>query len=133
VLDIGVEYGDDVKELIKSMKDKYGDIIIILGHGCCSPTEPEIYRSSDFIVGSDYVEVGRIDGVPFYIERSLAESYNGWVLTLKVEPLNGAIDDSFSLDVLEGVRLRLGFKKFKLSIPKELRLDENMIIERSNS
>ncbi|MGC9152800.1 MAG: DUF779 domain-containing protein [Vulcanisaeta sp.] len=133
MLDIGVEYGDDVKELIKSMKDKYGDIIIILGHGCCSPTEPEIYRSSDFIVGSDYVEVGRIDDVPFYIERSLAESYNGWVLTLKVEPLNGAIDDSFSLDVLEGVRLRLGFKKFKLSIPKELRLDENVSIERSNS
>jgi hypothetical protein len=45
-------------------------------------------------------------------------------LTLRVEPLNGAVDDSFSLDVLEGVRLRLGFKKLKISIPKELRISE---------
>jgi len=124
VLDVSVEYDDGVRELIKSMKEKYGDIIIILGHGCCSPTEPQIYRASDFIVGSDYVEVGRVDDVPFYIERSLAESYNGWILTLRVEPLNGAVDDSFSLDVLEGVRLRLGFKKLKISIPKELRISE---------
>ncbi|MCG2865510.1 MAG: DUF779 domain-containing protein, partial [Vulcanisaeta sp.] len=94
MLDVSVEYDDGVRELIKSMKEKYGDIIIILGHGCCSPTEPQIYRASDFIVGSDYVEVGRVDDVPFYIERSLAESYNGWVLTLRVEPLNGAVDDS---------------------------------------
>jgi hypothetical protein len=55
VLDVSVEYDDGVRELIKSMKEKYGDIIIILGHGCCSPTEPQIYRASDFIVGSDYV------------------------------------------------------------------------------
>ncbi|WP_069807841.1 DUF779 domain-containing protein [Vulcanisaeta thermophila] len=123
MFDISIEYGDDVKELIRNMREKYGDIIIILGHGCCSPTEPEIYRTSDFIVGSDYVEVGRVEGVPFYIERNLAESYNGWVLTLKVEPLNGAVDDSFSLDVLEGVRLRLGFKKFKLSLPKNLAME----------
>ncbi len=124
VLNVSVEYDDDVKELIRKMKEKYGDIIIILGHGCCSPTEPQIYRSSDFIVGSDYVEVGRVEDVPFYIERNLAESYNGWVLTLRVEPLNGAVDDSFSLDVLEGVRLRLGFKKFRIAIPKELRMNE---------
>jgi hypothetical protein len=124
VLNVSVEYDDDVKELIRKMKEKYGDIIIILGHGCCSPTEPQIYRSSDFIVGSDYVEVGRVEDVPFYIERNLAESYNGWVLTLRVEPLNGAVDDSFSLDVLEGVRLRLGFKKFRIAIPKELRMSE---------
>ncbi|MCG2863958.1 MAG: DUF779 domain-containing protein [Vulcanisaeta sp.] len=124
MLNVSVEYDDDVKELIRKMKEKYGDIIIILGHGCCSPTEPQIYRSSDFIVGSDYVEVGRVEDVPFYIERNLAESYNGWVLTLRVEPLNGAVDDSFSLDVLEGVRLRLGFKKFRIAIPKELRMNE---------
>lgn len=124
VLNVSVEYDDDVKELIRKMKEKYGDIIIILGHGCCSPTEPQIYRSSDFIVGSDYVEVGRVEDVPFYIERNLAESYNGWVLTLRVEPLNGAVDDSFSLDVLEGVRLRLGFKKFRIAIPKGLRMSE---------
>ncbi|MFP3485098.1 MAG: DUF779 domain-containing protein [Vulcanisaeta sp.] len=124
MLNVSVEYDDDVKELIRKMKEKYGDIIIILGHGCCSPTEPQIYRSSDFIVGSDYVEVGRVEDVPFYIERNLAESYNGWVLTLRVEPLNGAVDDSFSLDVLEGVRLRLGFKKFRIAIPKELRMSE---------
>ncbi len=123
-MNVSVEFGDDVKELIKNMKEKYGDIIMILGHGCCSPTEPQIYRASDFIVGSDYVEVGRVDGVPFYIERNLAESYNGWVLTLKVEPLNGgAVDDSFSLDVLEGVRLRLGFKAMKVSLTKGLSMD----------
>ncbi|WP_054856811.1 DUF779 domain-containing protein [Vulcanisaeta sp. JCM 16159] len=123
MLNIGVEYGDDVKELIRNMKEKYGDIIIILGHGCCSPTEPQIYRASDFIVGSDYVEVGRVDGVPFYIERNLAESYNGWILTLRVEPLNGTVDDSFSLDVLEGVRLRLGFKAMKVSLSKNLSME----------
>lgn len=124
-MNVDVEFGgDDVKELIRNMKEKYGDIIIILGHGCCSPTEPQIYRASDFIVGSDYIEVGRVDGVPFYIERNLAESYNGWILTLKVEPLNGgAVDDSFSLDVLEGVRLRLGFKAMKVSLSKNLSME----------
>ncbi len=62
--------------------------------------------------------------MPFYIERNLAESYNGWVLTLRVEPLNGgAVDDSFSLDVLEGVRLRLGFKAMKVSLSKNLSME----------
>lgn len=120
VLNVSVEYGDDVRELIRSMREKYGDIIIILGHGCCSPTEPQVYRVSDFIIGGDYVEVGRVEGVPFYIERNLAEAYNGWVLTLRVESLNGAVDDSFSLDVLEGMRLRLGFKAMKVSLTRNL-------------
>ncbi|MFB6470211.1 MAG: DUF779 domain-containing protein [Vulcanisaeta sp. AZ3] len=117
---VSIEYGDDVKELLKVLKKRYGEIIIILGHGCCSPTEPEIYRASDFFVGNDYVEVARVYGVPFYIERDMLESYNGWALTLTVEPLNGAVDDSFSLDVLEGVRLRLRFKRFSIVMSRDL-------------
>lgn len=126
MIDVEIEYGDDVKELIRNMKEKYGDVLIVLGHGCCSPTEPEIYRVSDFIIGDDYVEVGKVEGVPFYIERSLAESYNGWILTLKAESLNGAVDDSFSLDVLEGVRLRLGFKKFRLSLSRDMMMQSKI-------
>jgi uncharacterized protein (DUF779 family) len=72
-----------------------GDLVMVLGTGCCDSTAPYLY--DHYYPGPDAVRVRDIDGVPIHAPRFLADLYGeGEGLQINVE--EGVTDDSFSLE-----------------------------------
>ena len=71
------------------------DLVMTLGTGCCDSTAPFLYDR--YLPGSDAVEVGRVDEVPVFAHRWLADLY-GEGGNLVIDVSRGEPNDSFSLE-----------------------------------
>ena len=59
--------------LIRQLQAKYGDILFHQFGGCMDWRVPMCYRRCDFPLGDDDVNVGTVEGVPYYMSRSQLE------------------------------------------------------------
>ena len=63
--------------------------------GCCDGSSPMCYPRGEFMVGDSDVQLGEVDGEPFYMSRSQFEYWKHTQLILDVVPGRGGM---FSLD-----------------------------------
>jgi uncharacterized protein (DUF779 family) len=87
--------------LIRTLRDKHGQLMFHQSGGCCDGSSPMCYPRGEFIVGDSDVQLGALDGEPFYMSRSQFEYWKHTQLILDVVPGRGGM---FSLDGAEGVR-----------------------------
>ena len=75
----------------------------MIGGGCCDSTAP--YLFAGYLAGPGEVLVAEIEGVPVFLDRALAASFDGAeaVIDADTEPQG----DSFSCEGELGYRLRL--------------------------
>jgi uncharacterized protein len=81
-----------------------GDLLMILGDGCCDSTAPFLYDRYD--PGPDVVPVGQVEGIPVLAHRWLAELYRD-AEELEVDVDEGLPNDSLSLESDLDCRLTL--------------------------
>lgn len=82
--------------LLSTIKDKYGaSLIFHQSGGCCDGSAPMCFEKSDFILGDDDVQLGELDGIPFYINRDQAQRWGHTRLIIDAIDGNGGM---FSLD-----------------------------------
>jgi hypothetical protein len=67
------------------------------------------YPRGEFIVGDSDVQLGEVDGEPFYMSKSQFEYWKHTQLTLDVVPGRGGM---FSLEGSEGVRFLIRSRVF---------------------
>lgn len=72
-----------------------GELVMVLGNGCCDSTAPYLYDRYLPEPGSE--RVGEIEGVPVLAPRWLADLYAGEE-TLVVDVESGIANDSLSLE-----------------------------------
>ncbi len=77
--------------------------------GCCDGSSPMCYPRGEFLVGDSDVQLGEVDGEPFYMSKSQFEYWKHTQLTLDVVPGRGGM---FSLDNGEGVRFLIRSRIF---------------------
>jgi len=70
------------------------------------------------MVGDSDVQLGEVDGVPFYMSRSQFEYWKHTQLILDVVPGRGGM---FSLDNAEGVRFLIRSRVFEMDEIRDLR------------
>jgi uncharacterized protein (DUF779 family) len=87
--------------LIRTLRGKHGPLMFHQSGGCCDGSSPMCYPRGEFIVGDSDVQLGALDGEPFYMSRSQFEYWKHTQLILDVVPGRGGM---FSLDGAEGVR-----------------------------
>ena len=87
--------------LIRTLRAKHGPLMFHQSGGCCDGSSPMCYPRGEFLVGDSDVQLGEVDGEPFYMSRSQFEYWKHTQLTLDVVPGHGGM---FSLDNAEGVR-----------------------------
>jgi uncharacterized protein len=87
--------------LIRTLRDKHGPLMFHQSGGCCDGSAPMCYPRGEFLVGDSDVQLGALDGEPFYMSRSQFEYWKHTQLILDVVPGRGGM---FSLDGAEGVR-----------------------------
>lgn len=88
-------------ELLRSLRQRYGDVIFFQSGGCCDGSAPMCYQANEFTLGERDVHLGQIDGTPFYIGADQFEYWKHTQLIIDVVAGNGGM---FSLDNGTGKR-----------------------------
>jgi hypothetical protein len=87
--------------LVRTLREKYGDLLFHQSGGCCDGSSPMCYPRNEFIIGDADIQLGSIDDQPFYMSRSQFEYWKHTQLTLDVVPGRGGM---FSLEGPTGQR-----------------------------
>jgi uncharacterized protein len=87
-------------ETIERLRRKHGSLVFHQSGGCCDGSAAMCLLADELPPGPDDVELGRIAGVPFLIDREQDERWGRPDFVIDVAP--GAAD-SFSLEGPEGV------------------------------
>jgi hypothetical protein len=104
--------------LIRVLREKHGPLMFHQSGGCCDGSSPMCYPRGEFMVGDSDVQLGEVDGVPFYMSRSQFEYWKHTQLILDVVPGRGGM---FSLDNAEGVRFLIRSRVFEMDEIRDLR------------
>jgi hypothetical protein len=104
--------------LIRTLRAKHGPLMFHQSGGCCDGSSPMCYPRDEFLVGDSDVQLGAVDGEPFYMSRSQFEYWKHTQLILDVVPGRGGM---FSLDNAEGLRFLIRSRIFAGDEIRDLR------------
>ena len=104
--------------LTRVLRQKHGPLMFHQSGGCCDGSSPMCYPRGELLVGDSDVQLGEVDGEPFYMSRSQFEYWSHTQLTLDVVPGRGGM---FSLDNGEGVRFLIRSRIFDDAEIRDLR------------
>ena len=104
--------------LIRVLRQKHGPLMFHQSGGCCDGSSTMCYPRDEFITGDSDVQLGEVDGEPFYMSKSQFEYWKHTQLTLDVVPGRGGM---FSLDNGEGVRFHIRSRIFDDTEIRDLR------------
>ena len=104
--------------LTRVLREKHGPLMFHQSGGCCDGSSPMCYPRGEFMVGDSDVQLGEVDGEPFYMSRSQFEYWKHTQLILDVVPGRGGM---FSLDGPEGLRFLIRSRVFDAAEIGELR------------
>ena len=55
--------------LIRVLRQKHGPLMFHQSGGCCDGSSPMCYPRGEFITGDSDVQLGEVDGEPFYMSK----------------------------------------------------------------
>ena len=97
------------EELMSRLEAKHGELMFHQSGGCCDGSSPMCFPIGEFMTGDSDVQLGEIDGVPFYMSKSQFEYWKHTQLILDVVKGRGGM---FSLEGPEGVRFLIRSRIF---------------------
>lgn len=72
------------ESLIRGLRQRHGDVMFYLSHGCCDGSTPMCLKSGELTPTASDVLWGVLAGVPFYMSATQAEYLAATQLTLDV-------------------------------------------------
>ncbi len=105
-------------ELIRRLRGRHGELMFHQSGGCCDGSSPMCFALGEFLTGDSDVQLGEVDGAPFYMSASQFEYWKHTQLTLDVVPGRGGM---FSLENGEGVRFLIRSRVFTMAEVEALR------------
>ncbi len=92
---------DKAKEVINTLRAKFGELIFHQSGGCCDGSAPMCFEKGDFLIGARDLCLGEIHGCKFYMASDQFEYYKNMHITIDVSKGRGS---SFSLEIPMGLR-----------------------------
>ena len=118
VLPVQVLATDAAVALIRKLRAQHGELMFHQSGGCCDGSSPMCYPRNEFLTGDSDIQLGEVDGVPFFMSKSQFEYWKHTQLILDVVPGRGGM---FSLENSEGVRFLIRSRIFTDNEIRELR------------
>ena len=95
---------DQARSLINELKEEHGNLIFHQSGGCCDGSSPMCLKEGMTIIGDVDVQLGEIEGVPFYMNHKQYEYWKHTQITLDVVE---GIGGMFSVEGPRGVRFHI--------------------------
>ncbi|HJG33570.1 hypothetical protein SAMN05216187_103202 [Jeotgalicoccus aerolatus] len=95
---------DQARSLINELKEEHGNLIFHQSGGCCDGSSPMCLKEGMMIIGDVDVQLGEIEGVPFYMNHKQYEYWKHTQITLDVVE---GIGGMFSVEGPRGVRFHI--------------------------
>ena len=95
---------DQARSLINELKKEHGSLIFHQSGGCCDGSSPMCLKEGMMIIGDVDVQLGEIEGVPFYMNHKQYEYWKHTQITLDVVK---GIGGMFSVEGPRGVRFHI--------------------------
>jgi len=92
---------EKAKELIHRLQSAHGDLMFHQSGGCCDGSQPMCFTKGEFLIGSNDVCLGEIEGCRFYMASDQFAYWQHTQLILDITPGRGS---SFSLEIPLGIR-----------------------------
>jgi uncharacterized protein (DUF779 family) len=96
-----VTVSQEAKEVINTLKLKFGPLMFHQSGGCCDGSQPMCFELGDFKVGQSDVCIGNIEGCDFWMSKDQFEYWKHTQLHIHVTQGRGS---SFSLEIPMGLR-----------------------------
>ena len=81
---------------IRRLKSEHGPVMFFQSGGCCDGSSPMCFPDGELLVGPNDLQLGDVDGAPFYID---AEQYERWNRpTFVLDVASGAAGSGMSLE-----------------------------------
>jgi len=105
-------------ELIKTLHQKFGDLMFYQAGGCCEGTQPQCFEKGAFYLRLGDVCIGQIEGFDFWVDKDLFEYWKFAHFTLDVS--NGFGPGGFSLETPFGKTFKVNYRLFSEDELKDL-------------
>lgn len=105
-----IDVTEKALEVIKTLKEKHGDLMFYQAGGCCEGTQPQCFEKGGFYLRTNDVMIGLVDEFEFWLDRDLFEYWKFSHFTLDVT--DGFGPGGFSLETPLGKTFKIDYRLF---------------------
>ena len=124
-----VEITDKAAEVVRKLKEQYGEVIFHQSGGCCDGTAPMMIEKDDFYLDDSDIYLGELEGVPYYMSEDM---YDIWKYTHITVDITEGRGSTFSLEIPLGLRFIIHSRIMTGDEAKSLGLSDNMLNNNSD-
>ncbi len=119
-----VEITEKAAEVVRKLKDEYGEVIFHQSGGCCDGTAPMMIEKDDMYLDESDIFLGELEGVPYYMSEDMYDIWKYTHITVDVTEGRGS---TFSLEIPLGLRFIIHSRIMTGEEAKSLGLSDNML------
>ena len=105
-----IDVTEKALEVIKTLKEKHGDLMFYQAGGCCEGTQPQCFEKGGFYLRTNDVMIGLVDKFEFWLDRDLFEYWKFSHFTLDI--VDGFGPGGFSLETPLGKTFKIEYRLF---------------------
>ena len=105
-----IDVTEKALEVIKTLKEKHGDLMFYQAGGCCEGTQPQCFEKGGFYLRTNDVMIGLVDEFEFWLDRDLFEYLKFSHFTLDI--VDGFGPGGFSLETPLGKTFKIEDRLF---------------------
>ena len=105
-----IDITEKALEVIKTLKEKHGDLMFYQAGGCCEGTQPQCFEKGGFYLRTNDVMIGLVDKFEFWLDRDLFEYWKFSHFTLDI--VDGFGPGGFSLETPLGKTFKIEYRLF---------------------
>ena len=102
-----IDVTEKALEVIKTLKEKHGDLMFYQAGGCCEGTQPQCFEKGGFYLRTNDVMIGLVDEFEFWLDRDLFEYWKFSHFTLDI--VDGFGPGGFSLETPLGKTFKIEY------------------------
>ena len=115
---------DKAAEVVRKLKEEYGDVIFHQSGGCCDGTAPMLIEKEDMYLDDSDILLGQLEGVNYYMSEDMYDIWKYTHITVDVTEGRGS---TFSLEIPLGLRFIIHSRIMTGEEAKALGLSDNML------
>jgi len=115
---------DKAAEVVRKLKEEYGDVIFHQSGGCCDGTAPMLIEKEDMYLDDSDILLGQLEGVNYYMSEDMYDIWKYTHITVDVTEGRGS---TFSLEIPLGLRFIIHSRIMTGEEAKSLGLSDNML------